>query len=390
MDSDYGRGRFAVRITFIYSLAAALWIVVSDTLLIQRTPDAASAFSLVSIGKGLLFVAVTATILFWLLWRTESELQLRSSALEVAANAIVIASGQGIIEWVNPAFTDLTGYLRDEAIGASTSLLRSGVHDKQFYEQLWETVLAGQVWRGTLVNRRKDGSIYDEEQTITPVRNRAGEVIRFIAVKQDVSERQRHERALKDANRALTEAYDATITGWSQALELRDKETNGHSQRVTNLTVRLSRAMGVAEEQIEHIRRGALLHDIGKMGVPDSILLKPGPLTDAEWQQMRMHPSYAYELLHQIAFLGPALAIPISHHERWDGRGYPNGLSGAQIPLAARIFAVVDVWDALTSDRSYRAAWPPAKARAYIADQSGIHFDPAVVEAFLARIDEWL
>ncbi|NNJ10964.1 PAS domain S-box protein [Chloroflexales bacterium ZM16-3] len=387
MDLDRGRERFAVRITIIYSLVAATWVVVSDMLLVQEAGDTAATFSLVSITKGLLFVAVTAAILFWLLWRTESKLQLRSSALEAVANAIVISDRNGIIEWVNPAFTTLTGYARDEARSASTRLLRSGLHDEQFYAQLWGTILAGQVWHGTMVNRRKDGTLYDEEQTITPVRSSSGEIIRFIAIKQDISERRQHERALQEANRALAEAYDATIIGWSQALELRDKETHGHSQRVTDLTVRLSRALGIADEEIEHIRRGALLHDIGKMGVPDSILLKPGPLTDAEWEQMRMHPVYAYDLLHQITFLEPALAIPISHHERWDGKGYPAGISGTKIPLAARIFAVVDVWDALTNDRPYRSAWPPSRARTYIAEHAGIHFDPAVVEVFLAQLD---
>ena len=390
MGNERHRTRFAVRITTAYAVAATIWIVGSDLLLVSGPGSAISAISLISIGKGLLFVAVTASILFILLWRTESELHIRSSALEAAANAIVISSLDGVIEWVNPAFTTLTGYSAAEAIGSTTRLVRSGVHDQRFYQQLWETILSGQVWRGPLVSRRKDGSLYDEDQTITPVRNRSGEIIRFVAIKQDVSDRRRHERALQDANQALVEAYDATIAGWSQALDLRDKETSGHSQRVTNLTVRLSRVLGVAEEEIEHIRRGALLHDIGKMGVPDSILLKPGPLTDAEWEQMRMHPIYSYDLLHQIAFLTPALVIPISHHERWDGRGYPAGLRGAQIPLPARIFAVVDVWDALTNDRPYRSAWPRSRARAYIADHAGIHFDPAVVDAFIAHIDEWV
>ncbi|MEI8307774.1 MAG: HD domain-containing phosphohydrolase [Chloroflexales bacterium] len=332
---------------------------------------------------------MTGVLLFILLWRTESNLHIRSSALEATANAIVISDINGVIEWVNPAFTSLTGYTHSESVGAHTRLLRSGVHDQAFYQQLWTTILSGQVWRGIMVNRRKDDSLYDEEQTITPVCNPSGEIIRFIAIKQDVSERRNHERELQAANQALADAYDATIAGWSQALDLRDKETNGHSQRVTDLTVHLARAMGIAEAEIVHIRRGALLHDIGKMGVPDTILHKPGPLTDAEWDLMRMHPVYSYELLHDIAFLTSALAIPISHHERWDGKGYPAGLSGEQIPFPARIFAVVDVWDALTNDRPYRTAWSSSKARAYIADHAGVHFDPVVVKVFLANIGVW-
>jgi HD-GYP domain-containing protein (c-di-GMP phosphodiesterase class II) len=182
----------------------------------------------------------------------------------------------------------------------------------------------------------------------------------------------------------LREAYDATIEGWSHAMDLRDKETEGHSQRVTELTVRIARAMGVAEEEIMHIRRGALLHDMGKMGIPDHILLKPGPLDPEEWEIMRKHPVYAFEMLSPIAYLRPALDIPYCHHEKWDGSGYPRGIKGDQIPLAARIFAVVDVWDALTSDRPYRPAWPKEKALEHIREGVGGHFDPRVVEVFLS------
>lgn len=390
MGKKRSSGRFAVRITIIYALAAASWVMVSDLLLANQTHDGGSSFSNYSTGKGLLFVVVTASFLFGLLWRVEHQLHLKTSALEATANAILICDVQGVIEWVNPAFTRLTGYTLDEARGASTRLLRSGAHDRAFYEHLWSTILSGQVWQGTLVNQRKDGSLYDEEQTITPVRNVSGSIIRFIAIKQDISERRAQERALLAAHDALAEAYDATIVGWSQALDLRDKETHGHSVRVTEITVRLARAMGVAEAEIDHIRRGALLHDIGKMGLPDAILLKPGPLTEEEWEQMRMHPVYSYDLLHYIPFLKPALTIPISHHERWDGKGYPAGLKGEQIPLAARIFAVVDVWDALTNDRPYRMAWPHEKARDYIAQHAGIHFDPAIVAVFLEHIDTWV
>ena len=149
-------------------------------------------------------------------------------------------------------------------------------------------------------------------------------------------------------------AYDTTIEGWSRALNLRDKETEGHTRRVTEMTLTLARRFGFTEEDLLHLRRGALLHDIGKMGVPDNILLKPEPLTEEEWIIMRKHPQYAYDLLKPIAFLGSALDIPYCHHEKWDGTGYPRGLRGEEIPLAARLFAVVDVWDALTSDRPYR------------------------------------
>ncbi len=188
---------------------------------------------------------------------------------------------------------------------------------------------------------------------------------------------------LRRANLSLQLAYDATLEGWSRALDLRDRETEGHTQRVTEMTVRLARALGVPEGEIVHLRRGALLHDVGKLGIPDAILLKPGPLTEEEWAVMRKHPEYAYRWLSTIEFLRPALDIPYCHHERWDGTGYPRGLRGQEIPLAARIFAVVDVFDALTSDRPYRKAWSREEAVRYIREQAGRHFDPEVVEAFL-------
>jgi PAS domain S-box-containing protein/putative nucleotidyltransferase with HDIG domain len=188
---------------------------------------------------------------------------------------------------------------------------------------------------------------------------------------------------LQRANLDLVLAYDATIEGWSHALDLRDKETEGHSRRVTEMTITLARAMGMSEADLVHVRRGALLHDIGKMGVPDGILLKAGPLSEEEWVVMRRHPTYAFEMLSPIQYLRPALAIPYCHHEKWDGSGYPRGVHGTQIPLEARIFAVIDVWDALTSARPYRAAWTVAQARTHISGQAGSHFDPEVVAAFL-------
>ena len=193
---------------------------------------------------------------------------------------------------------------------------------------------------------------------------------------------------LRKANSSLRMSYDQTIEGWSRALDLRDRETEGHSQRVTHLTLALARAMGVSESDLVHFRRGALLHDIGKMGVPDAILLKSGPLTDRERELMRRHPVYARDLLSAIGYLHPALDIPYSHHEKWDGTGYPQGLSGHQIPLAARVFAVADVWDALRSDRPYRPAWSIEKARAYIREQAGGHFDPQIVAKFLELLDQ--
>lgn len=600
--------------------------------------------------------------------RAEDWTRIQAAALAAAANGIIISDRSGTIQWVNPAFTRLTGYSLDEVRGQNPRLLKSGRHDRAFYEQLWSTILSGEVWRGEMLNRRKDGSVYVEEQTITPVRDEVGRVTHFVAIKQDVTERRRAEEnqarltaiieattdfvgiadrdgrgvylnragrkmigiaededisgfsiaaahpdryrnlvmaeaipaavregvwqgetallssdgreipvsqviiahkasdgtvqflstiardisALKQAeqrirlqldrldalrsidiaitasldlrvtltvildqavaqlradaarilllepqmqtlefaagrgfrtaalqharvrlgeghaglaalerrvisihdlrvelgtspwarlvvdegflsyhaaplvakgqvkgalelfgrapldpdpewlnflealatqaaiaidnaelfdglqrgNTQLVRAYDTTLEGWSRALELRDRETEGHTQRVTELTLRLARALGMREEELVHVRRGALLHDIGKLGIPDSILLKPGPLTADESEIMKRHPVYAHDLLASIAYLRPALDIPYCHHERWDGTGYPRGLKGEEIPPAARIFAVADAWDALRSGRPYRPAWTREEALGYIRERSGTSFDP--------------
>jgi putative nucleotidyltransferase with HDIG domain len=186
----------------------------------------------------------------------------------------------------------------------------------------------------------------------------------------------------------LVTAYDKTIEGWVKALELRDRETLGHTLRAASLTLELARRMNIDESKLENIHRGVLLHDIGKMGIPDHILLKPGPLTLGERKIIEEHPSLAREMLEQIEFLHPCIDIPYFHHERWDGSGYPNGLAGEQIPIEARLFAIIDVWDALTSDRTYRRAWPPEEALRYLQEQSGKAFDPQVVEAFVGMMTE--
>lgn len=193
---------------------------------------------------------------------------------------------------------------------------------------------------------------------------------------------------LQRSNFELALAYSRTIEGWSRALDLRDMQTKDHTSRVTELTLTLARFAGMNEVEIMHVKHGALLHDIGKMGIPDAILLKEDYLSNEEWDIMRRHPSYAYEMLSPIEYLRPALDIPYCHHEKWDGTGYPRGLAGDQIPLAARLFAVVDVWDALRSNRPYRKSWSEEQAREYIRSQSGTHFDPYAVDLFLRVLEE--
>ncbi len=265
--------------------------------------------------------------------------------------------------------------------------------ERAFVRRLVEQVRHEGQGEGTIRLRRADG-------TLVPYLFRARSFIMntrpyVVALGYDVSQIVEAERNIQELNKdlqatnlELRRAYDTTIEGWSRALELRDEETEGHSQRVTELTLELVRRMGVSDERLEHIRRGALLHDIGKMGVPDSILLKPGRLTAEERKVMEQHPNYARQLLQPIEFLRPALAIPYSHHEDWDGSGYPQGLSGEDIPMAARVFAVVDVYDALTSDRPYRKAWSSARALAHIREQAGRKFDPRVVEEFSGLMQE--
>jgi putative two-component system response regulator len=189
-------------------------------------------------------------------------------------------------------------------------------------------------------------------------------------------------REMEHLHHELIIAYDKTIEGWSRALDLRDRETEGHTQRVTEMTVQLACLAGLDEEALRHIWRGGLLHDVGKLGIQDAILLKADKLTEEEWKTMRMHPVYAYDWLSHIEYLVPALDIPYCHHERWDGNGYPRGLKGDEIPLAARLFAIADAWDILISDRFYRKALPPAEAWEYIKSQAEKHFDPYAVELF--------
>jgi len=186
----------------------------------------------------------------------------------------------------------------------------------------------------------------------------------------------------------LSLAYNATIDAWSRTLDLRDKETEGHTRRVTDITVRFAAMAGIRDADLIHIRRGATLHDIGKVVIPDNILFKPGPLDSAEWETMRKHPKYAVDLLSPIKYLEPAMGIPHWHHEKWDGTGYPDGLGGEEIPFAARMFALADVYDALRSDRPYRSAWVKDDVVRYIESQAGRHFDPNLVPEFLNMVND--
>ncbi len=215
------------------------------------------------------------------------------------------------------------------------------------------------------------------------VREREKDYLQHLKDKEDLLEQ------LRAKNEELIDAYDRTIFGWSRVLEMRSREVQDHSLRVTEMAVELARYLKVPESEMQHIRRGALLHDIGKMAIPDQIIMKDGDLSEEERAEIRRHPLYGFEMVSEIEFLRPAMDILLCHHEKWDGTGYPFGLAGDQIPLYARIFSVVDVWDALRSDdRSYRKADPPEVAAGYLADQAGEHFDPEIVRAFLQMLKE--
>jgi len=201
-----------------------------------------------------------------------------------------------------------------------------------------------------------------------------------------VGNMENHLERVKESEAELRSNYDLTLGAWAKVLEYRDKETEGHSRRLVDLSARLAQALGLSTEEIGHLRRGALLHDIGKMAIPDEILLKPGALNDAERRMMEQHPAYAKQMLAQVAFLQPSVEVAYSHHERWDGLGYPEGLKGEEIPLSARIFSVVDQWDALTSDRPYRKAWSRETVIAYLQENAGKIYDPEIVNVFLTII----
>jgi putative nucleotidyltransferase with HDIG domain len=300
-------------------------------------------------------------------------LQYRTKAAPQSDVGLEIMSPQPVhILLAGPGITPMTGieflsHISAEHAEAVRLLLTARANIKAVID----AVNSGQVYR--YISKRLDGA------DVQGTRYQAAENHQL----RTHGKQWTYNEERKTATAKMVQAYDMTLEGWSRALELRDQETDGHSRGISELAVRLAQAMGMEGVQLLHVRRGALLHDIGKVVIPNRILIKPGPLTVEEWDIMKRHASYGYELLAPIAFLQEALDIPYCHHERWDGSGYPRGLKGKEIPLAARVFAVIDVWDALASDRPYRKAWPEQAARAYIHSLSGAHFDPQVVETFL-------
>jgi PAS domain S-box-containing protein/putative nucleotidyltransferase with HDIG domain len=304
------------------------------------------------------------------------------AVVENQTEFIVRWKPDGTRTFVNEAYCRYWDITYEQAL-AINFLFHIVEEDRPNIEKKIARLHSGVVNSETEIHRviKPDGNIAWQEWTDQAIRDEWGKLIEIQSVGRDITGRKR-------AEEGLAEAYETTLEGWARALELRDKETEGHSRRVTETTVIVARAMGFTEEELTHIRRGSILHDIGKMGVPDDILRKNGSLTDEERMVVEKHPDTAFELLKGISFLEKALEIPHHHHEKWDGSGYPRGLKGNEIPLPARIFAVVDVWDALTTDRPYRQAWSRARVVQYLVDESGTHFDPKVVEIFLELLRE--
>lgn len=330
---------------------------------------------------------------------------LPAAIVHSSEDAIFSTTLEGIVTSWNPAAKRLFGYEEAQIVGSHTVL-------PFFPDRLKEKeTLLGQLKRGDAIERyestqiHKDGTAFQVVWSLFPIKNAADTVVGVAAIaakipmSPSVSEpsealtpvlqqmMDQHQETLTATaatiQASLRRSFDSTIDSWADLLDLRDDVTEGHTERVTELMVRLVRHLGMNKEEIAIARCGAWLHDIGKLAVPREILNKPGPLTDEEWLMMRQHPAIAYEMLAPIAFLGPALDIPYCHHERWNGTGYPRGLKGDEIPLMARLFAVIDVYDALRSDRPYRDGWPEQEVRDYLRSHSGVHFDPGAVQAFL-------
>ncbi len=316
----------------------------------------------------------------------ESEAQFRLLA-ENASDMIARVGVNGEVLYVSPACETILGYLPEELVGTrSFDYFRK--EDGEAILSLFSGGRRDITHTITHEARRKDGDyVWLESITRAVFAPETNAILEIQTASRDITERKRAEKALQEAHHDLQEAYEKTIEGWVRALDLRDRETEGHTQRVTELTLKAAERLDFSPEELTHIRRGALLHDMGKMAIPDEILQKPGPLDELEWTKMRQHPQYAYDMLSRISYLRPALVIPWHHHERWDGSGYPRGLRGEEIPLEARLFSIVDVWDALCSDRPYRKKLPQAEVIRYLHEKAGHLFDPKLVEVFLSVVE---
>jgi PAS domain S-box-containing protein/putative nucleotidyltransferase with HDIG domain len=401
--------KIETRIALVYFLFGCLWILLSDRILVLFLQDPIELTE-IQTYKGWFFVAASALLVYLLLnhylqikRKTDQELRENAERLHLALDAaqqgiydLNVQTGQSI---VSDIYATMLGY--DPQTFEETNqrwIERMHPDDVESVQQTYLDYTEGKTAEYRVEFRQKTasgewkwllslGKIVEYDQQ--------GHPLRMLGTHTDITESKNAALkisqlilSLQDAQQELVDAYDATIEGWSKAMDLRDHETEGHTLRVTQMSMALAQKMGLAEAEIAQIRRGALLHDIGKMGIPDNILLKPGLLTAEERAIIQRHPRYAFDMLQAIDYLRPALEIPHYHHEKWDGSGYPYGLKATDIPLVARMFAPIDVYDALTSDRPYRQAWSDQEAMAYIAEQSAKHFDPDLVPIFLDYLKE--
>jgi PAS domain S-box-containing protein len=302
-------------------------------------------------------------------------------------DGILIVGKDGRISKANPAMLWMLGIEDDRKLDASFNIYQYlDEDDQENCASSLDMVLLGLVPSARLEVKftRGDGSFFYANIAIGSFSESNNPTAQIIV--HDITEYRLAEDNSLQIHMDLEMSYTATLNGWSRALELRDRETQGHSQRVTAKTIDIALRVGISIEKIIHVRHGALLHDIGKMAIPDSILFKPGPLSIYERNVMEQHPTFAYNLLNPIKYLIPALTIPYSHHEKFDGSGYPQGIRGEEIPIEARIFSVVDVWDSLAAERPYRTAWSEDKIKQYLWENRGTQFDPAIVSEFLDTI----
>ncbi len=316
----------------------------------------------------------------------------RDQAFEAMMDPVVILDNNNTIIDVNRSMLDLLGKTSPTVIGESAKTIFDNF---PIPIKLYSSVSYARTETSFTVNEKT----VHYEMSVWPILNGNREVTSRLYISHDITAlkeleaelrnlNNRLETRVQDRTRELADSYDYTLEGWAKALELRDKETEGHSRRVTEATLNVARAYGIPENEFAHIRRGAILHDIGKMAIPDEILLKSGGLSSEERLIIEEHPVTAYNLLKEIPYLQKALDIPYCHHERWDGSGYPRGLKGRNIPLAARIFSVVDVWDALRSERPYSPVWSAEQATAYLIENAGKLFDPKIVNIFLDLMEK--
>lgn len=305
-----------------------------------------------------------------------------SKAFHMSPDAVSITRiKDGLFIEANEGFTRFSGHSCEDVIGKTSLEIKIWVDIKD-RERLVEKLKRDGFYENLLAPfRKKDGKIIFGLMSARILKINGEDYL--LSITRNITERIEAEQRMHEAHAQVEKAYEATLQGWARALELREHETADHCRRVVDLSLKIARELGFADSELDDLERGALLHDIGKMGVPDNILLKPGPLSDDEWVIMKQHPEYAYHLLKEVDYLHQALEIPYSHHEHWDGSGYPRGLKGEEIPLSARIFSIVDVWDALLSDRPYRPAWNRQAVMKYIEEQSGKMFDPKIVEVFI-------